>query len=56
MRFLPIVLLLGALLVVVVFMTGDRRKGLQTLRNMLFTIAVMVLLAALFAVIADQST
>ncbi|MDP9067599.1 MAG: hypothetical protein M3N53_04495 [Actinomycetota bacterium] len=54
MRLLPVLLLGAALLTLVMLMAGDRRKGLQAIGKISFTIAAMLVLVAIFAVIADQ--
>lgn len=55
MRFIPILLLSLGLLGVVMLMAGGWRQGFQAVRSMAFVVAVMMLMAALFAVIADRS-
>jgi hypothetical protein len=44
-RYLPILLVMGALMIVVVFMAGDAEKRKQLAINIGLTIAVLVLLA-----------
>lgn len=54
MRFIPIVLLSVGLLGVVMLMAGGWKQGFQAVRSIAFTVAVMMLLMALFAVITES--
>lgn len=56
MRFIPILLLSLGLLGVVMLMAGGWKQGFQVVRSMAFVVAVMMVMVALFAVIADRST
>lgn len=51
MSLVPILVLSIALLLVVMVMAGDRKKGLQVVRNIILVIGGMILLAVLFAMI-----
>ena len=51
MRYLPILLLMGALLIVVVFMAGDAEKRKQLAINIGLTILVLVILTLLMGVV-----
>ncbi len=53
MRFLPLLLLGVVLVAVVASMAGDRHKAVQAVGKMAFTIALMIVMAAVFAIIAD---
>lgn len=55
MRFIPILLLSIGLLGVVMLMAGGWKQGLQTVRSIAFVVAVMMVMAAVFAVISDRS-
>ena len=55
MRFVPIVLLSLGLLGVVMLMAGGWKQGLQVARSIAFVVAMMMVMVALFAVIADRS-
>ncbi len=54
MRFIPIVLLSVGLLGVVMLMAGGWKQGFQAVRSIVFTMAVMMVLVALFAIIAES--
>lgn len=54
MRFLPIIVLSGLLLVVVALMAGDKEKGLQAVRNIAIVIVGMLIMVALFSVITAR--
>jgi hypothetical protein len=53
-RFLPIILLSVGLLGVVMLMAGGWKQGFQAVRSISFALAVMIVLMALFAVIAES--
>jgi len=56
MRFVPILLLSAALLVIVMVMTGDRTKGMQLARNIILVVVGLIAMAALFALIGNART
>lgn len=54
MKLLPLVMFGVVLIGVVALMAGDRHKALHTVGKMAFTIAVMIVMAAVFAIIAER--
>lgn len=54
MRFLPIVVLSVALLGVVALLAGDKEKGMQAVRNIIFVVIGMLVLVALFSIITAR--
>ena len=54
MRYLPMLLVLGGLLVVVTFMAGPGERKTELIRNMAITLAVLVVLVFLFGLVARQ--
>ena len=54
MRYLPMLLVLGGLLVVVAFMAGPGERRAELVRNMLLTLVVLAVLVLLFGLVARQ--
>jgi hypothetical protein len=54
MRYLPMLLVLGGLLVVVAFMAGPGGKRAELVRNMAITLVVLAVLVFLFGLVARQ--
>lgn len=54
MRFLPMLLVTGGLLVLVIFMAGPGERRTQTARNIAVTLGVLVVLVFLFGLVARQ--
>ena len=50
------ILLSVGLLVVVMFMAGGWKQGFQAVRSIAFAVAVMMVMVAVFAVIADTGS
>jgi hypothetical protein len=52
--YVPIVLLSIGLLGVVMLMAGDRKKGLQAVRNIAVVVVGMIIVTALFAIATSR--
>ena len=54
MRYLPLLLVCVALLGTVVLLAGDAARAKRTLRNIVAALVVLMVLAALFALVAQR--